>query len=86
MITLLHILGVDDPAGRWYLWWSGAGADLSYLAAPIVLWQRHNCHVRGCLRLGHHDLTGTPWRVCRRHHGTPRLTRAAIRAGAGGDG
>lgn len=32
MNWLPHILGIDDVSGRWYAFWSGAGADLSELA------------------------------------------------------
>lgn len=84
MKLLLHILGVDDPSGRWYLWWSGSGADLSYLAVFGTLIRRHNCHVRGCWRLGKHPLPDSSWLVCRRHSGMDRLTAAAARATTGG--
>lgn len=68
MRLLAHILGIDDPSGAWYLWWSGVFADASLLAAPAVLLRRHNCHVKGCMRLGRHPVAGTAFVVCRRHH------------------
>jgi hypothetical protein len=76
---LLHVLGVDDASGRWYLWWSGAGADLGLFAAPFVLWRRHNCEVRRCPRLGRH-VTAAGHRVCRRHHPDDHLTADVVAA------
>ena len=29
---LTHILGLDDGSGRWYLWWSGMGANIGEIA------------------------------------------------------
>lgn len=68
---LLHLVGIDDPAGRWYLLWSGLASDLSeltLLGALIGLYWRHACHVRGCWRIGRHPVEGTGFTVCRRHH------------------
>lgn len=65
---LLHVLGVDNVSGQWYGFWSGFAGDLSILAAPLVLMRKHNCHVRGCPRLGRHPVAGTTYAVCRRHH------------------
>lgn len=73
MSTLWHVLGIDDPGGRWYLWWSGIGADLGYLALPVVLYRRHNCEIRGCPRLGRHS-SAAGARLCRRHHPEGHLT------------
>jgi hypothetical protein len=64
---IAHVLGLDNASGGWYLWWSGACADLGLFAAPFVLWRRHNCEVRGCWRLGRHA-TAAGHRVCRYHH------------------
>lgn len=70
MHWLEHLLGLDDPSGRWYLWWSGPFADIPILAAVVVfLWHR-NCHVKGCRRLGRFPLEGSSWTVCGRHHPT----------------
>jgi hypothetical protein len=64
---LAHILGLDDPSGYWYLWWSGFGGRFTLGGALIVTYVRHhNCHERGCWRLGHCDESGKP--VCRHHH------------------
>lgn len=59
---LMHIGGLDNPGGAWYLWWSGVGADLGMLAAVVAFWRRHVCHVAGCVRF-----TKPPHPVCRKH-------------------
>jgi len=73
-VSLLpHVLGLDDASGRWYLWWSGAGSDLSELAIVGVLaaaYRKHRCHVDRCWRPGVYPVHGTPYRACRRHHPT----------------
>lgn len=51
-----------------YQWWSGAGSDLgevSIFGVVLVHFRHHNCHVKGCWRLGHADLSGRV--TCRRH-------------------
>lgn len=73
MHQLLHILGLDDPGGRWYLWWSGVGADLGFLGAAGAIYRRHNCEIRGCPRLARH-FTAAGARLCRRHHPDGPLT------------
>jgi hypothetical protein len=71
---LVHLLGLDDPAGAWYLFWSGPGSDLGYLAVFGGLaahYRRHTCHVdhpRFCWRPGVHPVSGTPYRACKKHH------------------
>lgn len=82
MHALLHLLGVDDLTGAWYGFWSGIAGDLSILAAPLVLLRKHNCHVRGCPRLGRHQVDGTTWLVCRRHHPDDHPTASAVAAAA----
>jgi hypothetical protein len=81
---LLHILGVDDMSGRWYAWWSGSGGDLSILATPLVLCRRHNCHLRGCWRLGRHQavVDGKPVMLCRKRHPDDHLTAQQVQQGA----
>lgn len=63
---ILHWLGLDNEAGRPYAFWSGAGSDLGYLAIIGGMWRKHNCHSKGCWRVGRHHVDGTPW--CDRHH------------------
>jgi hypothetical protein len=70
---LLHVLGVDDVSGRWYGFWSGFGSDISELAivgAVLGGYRKHNCHAKGCWRIGRHVVDGTPW--CNRHHQAAR--------------
>lgn len=66
-----HLLGIDNGAGPWYLWWSGFGSDLgelTILGALASLYWKHTCHVDRCWRLGRHPVEGTGYQVCRRHH------------------
>lgn len=61
-----RVLGLDDPGGPWYLFWSGIGGDLPMLGILVVAYHRFNCHRQGCWRI--------QWRwhgdehLCRRHH------------------
>ena len=52
-----------------YQWWSGLGSDLTEVAligALVTLFKHHNCHHKGCLRIGHrHPKHG--WPSCKRH-------------------
>lgn len=75
--TIAHVLGIDNASGYWYLWWSGAGADLGILGALIGLFRRMNCEVHHCWRLGSHA-TAAGHRVCRKHHPMDKLTPAAV--------
>jgi hypothetical protein len=74
-----HVTGSDYglPYGHFgfYNFWSGFGSDLTEFGLAVslsgvllTLFRKHNCHTRWCWRIGHHDLEGTPWKVCRRHH------------------
>jgi hypothetical protein len=60
---LLHVAGIDDASGRWYLFWSGIGSDLAYLSVPAVLLHHLNCHEPGCWRPARHGMGGR----CRKH-------------------
>ncbi|HEY6493312.1 MAG TPA: hypothetical protein VIZ43_08575 [Trebonia sp.] len=73
MHWLQFFLGFRNGDGNsaHYLFWSGAGSDISELAvvgAVLGGWHRLNCHVKGCPRIGRQRLDGTTWVVCRRHH------------------
>lgn len=48
-------LGLDDPGGPWYLFWSGIGSDLAYLGVFSVLFRHFNCEAPRCrgFRGGH---------------------------------
>lgn len=71
--AMAHVLGLDDPSGGWYLWWSGPCADLGLLGGALTLYRRHNCEIAGCPRLGRH-ITAAGHRVCRTHHPDGPLT------------
>ena len=46
-------------------------SNLTIFAAVVVFYRKHNCHIRGCLRLGSHkavDEQGVEHVVCRSHH------------------
>jgi hypothetical protein len=60
---LLHITGIDNPAGRWYAFWSGFGSDLAYVAAIGAAFHHLNCHEGSCWRLARHANDG----YCRKH-------------------
>jgi hypothetical protein len=65
--------GTDNEPGGYYGFWSGFGSDIaevSLLGAVLGIWHKHNCHTKGCWRIGKHVVEGTPW--CNRHHGDAR--------------
>ena len=69
----LHYTGSDNTAGVWYGFWSGFGSDIgeiALLAAVFGFFRHHNCHQKGCWRLGHPDPDHN-WPACRAHHSTP---------------
>ena len=56
--------------GTWYGFWSafgGAIPDFLILGSIITIYRHHNCHVKGCLRLGK-AVEGTPYIACPAHH------------------
>lgn len=66
---IAHILGLDNAAGFWYLFWSGIGSDLGELAIVgglIQLARHHTCHVHRCWRVAKHP-SGI-FVVCAKHH------------------
>jgi len=68
-VWLSDLFGFDG--GQWYSFWSGAGADLGELAiigAVVGMYRRHNCHMKGCWRIGKQPVDGTSWTVCHHHH------------------
>lgn len=85
MNGLGHVLGLDNPSGAWYLFWSGPGSDISELAllgGIIGLLRKHNCAVHGCWRIGRHSVfdpqTQVQHCVCRRHNPQGRITAQHI--------
>jgi hypothetical protein len=76
-------------AGRWtwhdpdgYNFISGPLADITLLGAAYAIIRRHNCHVKGCLRLGRHQVEGTTYVVCRKHHPDDTPTADQVLAAA----
>jgi hypothetical protein len=70
---LVWLLGIDNEAGRPYAFWSGFGGsipDFLILGGLITMYRKHNCHDKGCWRIGKHTVDGTPW--CSRHHQAAR--------------
>jgi hypothetical protein len=68
---LLHWMGLTNPAGKLYSFWSGIGSDIgevTIVVAVVGLYRKHNCHVKGCWRMGKHPITGTAFTTCLRHH------------------
>ena len=66
----LRYTGADAESGTWYGFWSGFGGaipDFLILGSIITVYRHHNCHVKGCLRLGK-PVEGTPYLACPMHH------------------
>ncbi len=67
----LHLIGVlPRTPSTAYNFWSGFGSDLTYLAILGAAWRHLNCHAQGCWRLAKHQVEGTPYKTCRKHHPT----------------
>jgi hypothetical protein len=66
----LRYTGADAESGTWYGFWSGFGGaipDFLILGSIITVYRHHNCHVKGCWRLGR-SVEGTPYIACPMHH------------------
>lgn len=66
---LYHAFGIGG-SGPYYGFWSGAGSDIGELAiltGVLTMVRHHNCHVKGCWRLGR-GVAGTPYIACHVHH------------------
>jgi hypothetical protein len=62
--------GTVNESGPYYGFWSGFGSDLgeaTIFVAIVAAWRHHNCHVKGCPRIGR-PVPGTPYVACPRHH------------------
>ncbi|MDE2469867.1 MAG: hypothetical protein KGL35_14290 [Bradyrhizobium sp.] len=71
MHWLAHFLGLDNLSGPFYGFWSGAGSDITELAligGLIAAYRKHNCHIKGCWRIGKRNVDGTSLIVCHKHH------------------
>ena len=62
--------GTVNESGPYYGFWSGFGSDLgeaTIVVGIVATWRHHNCHVKGCARLGR-KVDGTPYLACPKHH------------------
>jgi hypothetical protein len=71
----LHTGTLHGGPDLYYNFWSGFGSDLGEAtlisAVGIGVYtgaRKVNCHTKGCWRIGHHALEGTPYILCRHHH------------------
>ena len=71
----LHTGTLHGGPDLYYNFWSGFGSDLGeatlITAVGIGVYtgvRKVNCHTKGCWRIGHHTLEGTPYILCRHHH------------------
>lgn len=53
--------------GDGYQFWSGVGSGSPLFVIMGAWWHHHNCHVRGCYRIGHID-PDVHHPACRHHH------------------
>lgn len=76
----LRYTGADQEGGTWYGFWSGFGGsipDFLILGSIVTVYRHHNCHVKGCLRLGK-PVDGTPYLACPVHHPAHEGTRRSV--------
>ena len=76
----LRYTGADAESGTWYGFWSGFGGaipDFLILGSIITVYRHHNCHVKGCLRLGK-PVEGTPYLACPLHHPDHQGSRRSV--------
>jgi hypothetical protein len=71
-ISILHSAGIDNVSGPQYGFWSGVGSVIlpplfSISALGAIYLRKHNCHVKGCWRLGH-TVPGTAYVACYKHN------------------
>ena len=71
----IHTGTLHGGPDLYYNFWSGFGSDLGEAtlisAVSIGVYtgvRKVNCHTKGCWRIGHHPLDGTPYILCRHHH------------------
>jgi len=71
----LHTGTLHGGPDLYYNFWSGFGSDIGEAtlisAVSIGVYtgaRKVNCHTKGCWRIGHHALDGTPYILCRHHH------------------
>jgi acetolactate synthase I/II/III large subunit len=73
----LHTGTIHGGPDVYYNFWSGFGSDLgeATLISAVCVGvytgvRKVNCHTKGCWRIGHHALEGTPYILCKHHHPT----------------
>lgn len=71
----LHTGTIHGGPDEYYNFWSGFGSDLgeATLISAVCVGvytgvRKVNCHTKGCWRIGHHQLDGTPYILCKHHH------------------
>lgn len=71
----LHTGTLHGGPDIYYNFWSGFGSDFGeatlITAVSVGVYtgaRKVNCHTKGCWRIGHHRLEGTPYILCRHHH------------------
>lgn len=67
---ILHVTTGKENTSVPYGLWSGVIPCLAMFAGLGTFWRHVNCHVDGCKRLVFHHVSGTQFKVCRRHHPT----------------
>lgn len=65
MSFLYHWLGLSNPSGAPYLFWSGFFSDVTIFAAAIGFYFHNVCHDERCHRWGRHKTDGSPY--CKKH-------------------
>jgi hypothetical protein len=66
VIHFLYVwLGLSNASGSQYLFWSGFFGDVTIFAAIFSIYFKHNCHAKGCPKIGKHLVNGTPY--CTKH-------------------
>jgi hypothetical protein len=72
--------GTSNESGVYYGFWSGFGSDLgeaTVFVGIVAIWRHHNCHVKGCPRIGR-PVPGTPYVACPRHHPAHEGTKRGV--------
>jgi hypothetical protein len=77
--------GTVNESGPFYGFWSGFGSDIGEAtligAVSVGVYtgaRKVNCHTKGCWRIGHHPLEGTPYHLCKHHHPDVPVEGASI--------
>src|SRR5581483_189546 len=76
-ISFWHFISVDlfhplHMTSQSYAFWSGIAGSFvlggGIWVGSATLLRRHNCHVKGCMRIGRLPVAGTHYVVCNKHH------------------